>query len=223
MPEMAVSKCPLCAGANATRILSANGRDFWKCRVCQLVFVSRAQHLSRDAELALYQTHQNNPSDEGYRAFLNRLLQHLTPRLSPNAEGLDYGSGPGPAISVMMSERGFRVANYDPFFAPRVEALQRQYDFITCTETVEHFAQPAEEFARLYALLRPGGWLGVMTQMVESDESFETWWYHRDPTHVCFYRTETMEWIARRHGWQCELPAPNIALFQKERGHLARD
>jgi hypothetical protein len=205
--------CPLCADANATRILSANDRDFWRCAVCQLIFVPRAHHLSLDAELARYQTHQNDPNNAGYRVFLNRLLQHLTPRLPVGAHGLDYGSGPGPAISVMLAERGFHVTNYDPFFAPRVEALQRDYDFITCTETVEHFARPAEEFARFDGLLRSGGWLGVMTQMLESDGAFENWWYHRDPTHICFYRAATMEWIARRHGWRCEFPAPNVALF----------
>jgi hypothetical protein len=179
-----------------------------------LIFVPRAQHLSREAEAERYRQHRNDPANADYRAFLDRLLQQLIPKLAAGAEGLDYGSGPGPTISVMLAERGFRMTDYDPFFAPQSEALQRQYDFITCTETVEHFARPAEEFARLAALLRPGGWLGVMTQMQEDDAAFSTWWYLKDPTHVCFYRAATMQWIAHHHGWCCEQPAPNIALFQ---------
>ena len=47
--------------------------------------------------------------------------------------GLDFGAGPGPALAAMMSEDGFDVAIYDPFFQPDAEALQRKYDFITCT------------------------------------------------------------------------------------------
>lgn len=132
----------------------------------------------------------------------------------PAPRGWTTGQDPAPTTSVMLAERDFRVTNYDPFFAPQSEALQRQYDFITCTETVEHFARPAEEFAQLAALLRPGGWLGVMTQMVESDEAFPAWWCHRDPTHVCFYGAAAMQWIARRHGWRIESPAANVVLFQ---------
>ena len=67
----------------------------------------------------------------------------------------------------MLEEQGYRMSLYDPFFAPSPDALERRYDFITCTETVEHFYQPGKEFRRLDRLLRSGGWLGVMTEMLE--------------------------------------------------------
>jgi len=47
------------------------------------------------------------------------------------------------------------------------------------------------------------------------DIDFKEWWYHRDATHVCFYRQETMEWIARRFGWRVVFPLKNVILFQK--------
>ncbi len=103
---------------------------------------------------------------------------------------------------------------YDPFFAPDPAVLDGSYDFITCTETVEHFFSPADEFERLNKMLRNGGWLGVMTEM-RNDSSFENWWYTRDPTHVCFYRVETMEWIALHFGWTLERPHRNVTLFRK--------
>ena len=71
------------------------------------------------------------------------------------------------------------------------------------------------EFERLDELLRPGGWLAVMTTMRDDTRDFAGWWYVRDFTHVCFYRPRTMEWIARAHAWQLELPHPNVALFRK--------
>lgn len=104
---------------------------------------------------------------------------------------------------------------YDPFFAPDPAPLREHYDFITCTETVEHFFKPADEFARFDQLLRPGGWLGIMTQMRDETYRFETWHYVLDPTHVCFYHKRTLHWIAQKHGWQLEIPAKNIALFHK--------
>lgn len=165
-------------------------------------------------EKARYETHENDPSDEGYRGFLSRLADPLVEVLPSGAAGLDYGSGPGPTLSVMLEERGHPMAIYDAFFAPDEGVFDRSYDFITCSETVEHFFRPREEFERLYGLLRPGGWLGVMTRFVP-DRDFETWWYVRDETHVCFYRTETMKWIAEQFEWTLHLPAEDVALFQR--------
>lgn len=112
-----------------------------------------------------------------------------------------------------LRERGFPTACYDPYFAPDVNVLDRTYHFITCTETVEHFFEPRTEFDRLNRLLRPGGWLGVMTETMLSDERFAAWWYHSDPTHVSFYHEKTFAWIAEHYGWHLHSPSKNVALF----------
>src|SRR5690606_29278515 len=112
-------------------------------------------------------------------------------------------------------EAGRPTSNYDPFFAPDDALLARTWDFVTCTETTEHFFEPAREFERLDALVRPGGWLGVMTTVRDNAHDFAQWWYVRDPTHVCFYSARTFEWIAGRFGWTLERPHPNVALFRK--------
>jgi SAM-dependent methyltransferase len=118
----------------------------------------------------------------------------------------------------MLEEQGFPMRIFDPFFAPDTEALDHDYDFITCTETAEHFFDPGREFRRLDRLLRPGGWLGVMTEVVDEDRSFQEWYYVRDPTHVAFYRRSTLEWIATSFGWSVEFPHRNVALFRKPGG-----
>lgn len=93
-------------------------------------------------------------------------------------------------------------------------ARRPRYDFITCTETAEHFHDPAAEFARLAGLLAPDGWLAVMTQLVPDARAFLDWHYVRDPTHVCFYADRTFTWLAERHGWRLERPASSVALFR---------
>lgn len=207
--------CPLCCSEKVRDFATVDDKQYWRCDVCQLTFLSSEYHLEEDAELARYQLHENSPDDPRYREFLSRLSTHLIPKLSPAAEGLDFGSGPGPTLSVMLEEQGFRMSLYDPFFAARPDALERTYDFITCTETAEHFYQPEMEFQRLDGLLRSGGWLGIMTEMLEPEVDFAGWWYHSEPTHVCFYTRETMEWIAERYGWRVEFPRKNVTLFQK--------
>jgi hypothetical protein len=216
MSPTASHGCPLCHSDRVHPFAQAHDRHYFDCAACRLIHVAPGQRPDPRQELARYQTHENDPESPGYREFLSRLVDPLVERLAAGAEGLDYGSGPGPTLSVMMIEKGFPTEIYDPFFAPDPDALSRTYDFITCSETAEHFFRPGMELRRLNALLRPGGWLGIMTQIFTDDEPFEDWWYARDPTHVCFYRTETMEWIAERFGWTLELPHPTVALFRKK-------
>jgi hypothetical protein len=209
-----MSICPLCQGDDSAPITTADGKTCFACRRCDLIVVAPRHHLDPAAERARYRLHHNDPSDANYRRFLSRLTEALMPQLPPGAEGLDYGCGPGPTVSVMLAEQGFKMTDYDPLFAPDPAALRRRYDFITCTEAAEHFRAPAAEFERLAGLLRPGGWLGVMTAMPPPIAQFPAWWYHRDPTHVCFYSPRTMGWIAARYSWRVTYPRENVALFQ---------
>ena len=212
--SIAPPSCPLCAEERTSRLARVFERDYFECPVCGLSFMHPKDRPTLDAELARYETHENDPADGRYRAFLSRLFDPLVERLQPGSVGLDYGSGPGPALAAMLQQAGFPTSIYDPFYAPDESVLERTYDFITCTETAEHFFAPGEEFDRLDALLRPGGWLGVMTTL-RNERPFRDWWYVRDPTHVVFYRPRTMEWIARRHRWLMERRAPNVVLFRK--------
>ena len=204
--------CPLCGSGDASLLYTSRNRAgcrrFRHCRECDLVFVPQRYHLDAEAQRRRYLEHNNDPEDADYRAFLSRLLDPLRPRLAPGSVGLDYGAGPGPALAVMLREEGFVVRLYDPFFHPDDDALRRSYDFIACTETAEHFANPAKEMRTLDRLLRPSGWLGMMTGMLDSWSDFPDWYYHRDPTHVCFYSRRTMEWIGQRFRLARRLPPP---------------
>ena len=207
--------CPLCGAHPLVAFALREGRRYHRCPVCALVSMDPGDHLDPVQERARYDTHNNDPRDRGYRDFLDRLAAPLAARLPPGAQGLDYGAGPGPTLSLMMTERGFPTRIWDPFFAPDPEALGQRYDFVTCTETMEHFHRPGEEFLRLDGLLRPGGFLGVMTGILHPDVDFATWWYVRDPTHVAFYTPRSLEWIASRHRWELEVVGPGAVLFRK--------
>lgn len=153
--------------------------------------------------------------DPRYRQFLSKLADPLLARLPNHAAGLDYGCGPGPALAAMLREAGHDMALYDPFFAPDSATLQPCYDFVTCTETAEHFHHPQQEFERLSAMIRPGGWLAVMTCFQTDDAHFASWHYRKDPTHVVFYRAETFAHLAANWGWTCEVPVKDVVLMQR--------
>lgn len=210
---MSAVPCPLCLAPTTADPLRLHARHYHDCATCGLIHLDPADRLARADEAAHYASHQNDPSDAHYRTFLDRLALPLMARLAPGASGLDYGSGPGPTLSVMLGEHGFPTADFDPFFAPDRAPLAAQYDFITCTETVEHFHHPAEEFSRLGAMLRPGGILAIMTELARGDRPLGAWRYLRDPTHVSLYRARTFDWVAATWGWTVSTPRENVLFF----------
>jgi hypothetical protein len=215
MADAAAPSCPLCHGNEAGVFVEVDEKRYWRCPGCLLTFLDSARRLAPEAELTHYLSHENEIDDPGYRAFLSRLATPLIERLPAGSSGLDYGCGPGPALAHMLREAGHTVAVYDPFFAADEAVLSATYDFITCTEVAEHFFCPAAEFERFDALLRPGGWLGIMTSFLTDDDTFTAWHYRKDPTHVVFYKRETLEFVATRLGWQFECPTEDIALMRK--------
>lgn len=195
--------------------MSVAGRQYYRCRDCMATFLEPGQRPDAMTEKAEYDQHRNEVDDTGYRRFLGKLADELTPLLPPSARGLDFGCGPGPALVAMLNESGFSTVGYDPIYARDQTRLLDSYDFITCTEVVEHLHDPAGTFQLLDQCLRPGGWLGVMTCFQTDDERFAQWHYRRDPTHVVFYREATMRVLAARYGWECRIPRKDVALFRK--------
>lgn len=211
--------CPLCRRPDPIVVgrgrAAGTERRFHHCPRCALVFVDPEVHPDREEELGRYLEHDNDPADPDYRRYLSPAAEAVDDDVPPGSRGLDYGAGPGPALAAMLRERGHEVALFDPFFHPDSEALDGRYAFIACTETVEHFHRPREEFARLDALLEPGGRLVVMTRMYEEPGNVPDWRYSRDITHVCFYHRDTMGWIARWRGWKPSFPHSRVVRFAK--------
>ncbi len=206
--------CRVC-GHQKTRLFPAGNIIYWRCGHCLATVMDASYLPDRIAERKRYERHENDPYDIGYRRFLAKVAAPLTKRLPPGQRGLDYGCGPAPAMAQMMAEAGHFITLYDPFFSPEKKALTAVYDFITCTEVAEHFHRPKAEFERLDTLLRPGGYLAVMTCFQTDDAKFENWHYRRDNTHVAFYRERTFRVIAAQRGWHCEIPAKDVVLMKK--------
>jgi hypothetical protein len=180
-------------------------------------------HPTPEAEAARYRLHRNDPSDPGYRAFLERLLVPAARHLEPGARGLDYGSGPQPALAALARERGFACEAHDPLFQPG--DLAPPYDFVLASEVFEHFRCPAREIARVVDLLSRGGrgggamggLLAVMTLAWRDGEDLSRWHYLSDPTHVSIYHAASWTWIAARYGLRVEWnDGERVVLLRRE-------
>lgn len=206
--------CPLCE-ATQTLPFYQDTRDYFRCAVCELVFVLPKVFLSPLEEKTVYDHHENSPQDSRYRQFLSRIFEPLSQQLATQSSGLDFGSGPGPTLNVMFEEAGHRMEIYDPFYSPDSALLQRQYDFITATEVVEHLHHPRLELDRLWACLKPNGLLGIMTKRVDDLSSFSNWHYKNDPTHVCFFSLATFRWLAKHWDATLTVPEKDVVIFQR--------
>ena len=207
-------RCTLCDNL-AHPFARVEDRDYFRCDTCRLTFEDPATLPDRETEKTQYDLHDNNPADAGYRGFLAQLADPLCERLKHGDQGLDFGCGPGPALSQMLNEQGFPCRTYDPIYAPDPAPLDQQYDFVTCTEVVEHLHHPSREWQQFSQLVKPGGWLGIMTRWLIDDDAFARWHYRRDPPQVCFWQPDTFAWLAREQGWQLILVGNPVVLMQK--------
>ena len=214
MPPQRLPPCPLCASESSEPVPLNSARRYFRCPECSLTYLDPAQRPGPAEERARYELHRNEAADPGYLRFLRELADPMIERLQPGARGLDFGCGPVPALASLFTAAGFPCVAWDPYFAPDPSLLDARYDFIACSEVLEHVYDPAAALAQLSRMLGDHGMLGIMTRFRDDDAvPFASWWYRRDVTHVCFYAESTIRWIAGRHGWSVELPRANVALF----------
>lgn len=209
------SACPLCDETQTEHFFEGRRRAYQRCGQCHIVFVPSRYFLTPSEEKACYDHHENDSNDERYREFLRRLADPLMALLPRGSEGLDVGSGPGPTLSLMLSEAGFPTEIYDPFYAPIESVWEETYDFVTASEVLEHLHRPMQSLQRMWNVLSPGGWFGVMTKRLDGVTSFESWHYKNDLTHVVFYSEASFRWLANRWNADLILLGSDVALLQK--------
>lgn len=217
LPKVCVS-CPLCKGENVLDFCQDKRREYMRCQVCNLVFVPPSLFLSAEDEKRRYDLHQNSPYDLNYRSFLSRIFVPMQSCLNPGSCGLDFGSGPEPTLSLMFEEAGYAMTTFDYFYERVPSALQKEYDFITATEVVEHLHHPKEELDRLWGCLKEGGRLGIMTKPAPDQDSFSDWHYKNDLTHVCFFSMSSFEWLAGQWNAELTLVDKDVVIFCKQDG-----
>ena len=212
---MLVKNCPLCISENTQFFFAFNQRHYYRCARCHLTYLDPKQRLSSEEEKKRYDLHQNHPYDSNYRKFLDQLAMPLIQFLKPSDVGLDFGCGPSPTLSVMLNERGYSCTHYDPIYYPQKNLLNKKYDFISCSEVFEHMYHPNQELKLLLSLLKPKGFLSIMTSFLTDDQMFPQWHYMRENTHVCFYKIQTFRWIEKKYPLNLIYHSNNVVIYTK--------
>ncbi len=209
MDILNTTACPLCGSSRDESCeewmvpVKGGAARYFHCSHCDLVFLDPGLRPTAAEEKARYLEHNNSPAEEGYVRYLRGFAEEaLLPYVGPPAEVLDFGSGPVPVFSQVLSGLGFTVDIYDPVFAPELHWQEKQYDAVTAVEVVEHLFEPMAEFRRILNVLRPGGYFVLRTLLHYSDQDrFAAWWYRQDPTHVSFYSPRSFEYLAGQLGF----------------------
>ncbi len=156
--------------------------------------------LSQQEKWNRYRKHRNDVLDLGYQNFVKPVIDAVLSYFSSDDKGLDFGCGDGPVISYLLEKKGFKIDLYDPCFRDDRSYLSKVYDFIILSEVMEHFEDPAREFELLFSLLKPGGKIFCLTELISDETDLGKWKYLSDETHVFFYDERTIEFIAKRFG-----------------------
>jgi len=189
--------CTLCT----TSLIEKLDEEFYDCPVCRGLVKDVSLYPDEEEEKLRYLTHKNDINDLRYQKFTSPITNYIRTQYSNDHEGLDFGCGTGPVITKVLNESGYKVYQYDPYFANYPQHLEKSFDYIAACEVVEHFYNPGKEFRKLSSILNPGGSLAIMTLLYPDHPDFITWYYRKDPTHVFIYRKETFEYICSKFGF----------------------
>ncbi|MDA7440755.1 class I SAM-dependent methyltransferase [Candidatus Pseudothioglobus singularis] len=212
---IAIITCPLCNSKSHSLIHNDSHREYLSCSDCEFVFVPKSFHLSQIDEKLRYDTHNNDPGDIRYRQFLSQLAEPLLQKIPEKSYGLDFGSGPGPTLSLMLEEKGHHVDLYDKFYASNDGIFNRKFDFITATEVIEHLRDPMLEFKRLASALMVDGYIALMTHLLTEETDFRSWYYKNDPSHIGFFNKQSLVYLAKELKLELDIYSERVIFLKK--------
>ena len=186
--------CRLC-GNEMVFFTNTRNKNYYRCHQCDSIQLEESQILNPIKEKIRYDSHNNDVLDLGYQKFVSPITNYVLTHFKKDAEGLDFGAGPGPVISKLLSEKGYSIIQYDPHYHPNHEVLDHQYDYIIACEVIEHFNHPKKEFKQLKKSIKPNGQWIFMTDLYDNQIQFDQWYYKNDETHIIFYTRKTLEFI----------------------------
>jgi len=209
-------QCKICQSRTEKFYEKRIRSDFYFCKECHYFFKDKNKFLNQEAEIALYNQHNNSLENSGYVTMLNDFIDKaIKPYSVKNI--LEFGSGPTPVLSELLKQRTYNVEIYDKYFAPEKVYEGKKYDLISSTEVIEHIEEPLAIMQFFHKHLKSGGYLSLMTQFhKDSIDEFCKWWYCLDRTHISFFKPETFKVLAKKVGFKViDFDEKKVVVLQK--------
>jgi len=194
--------CPLCHHEDYEHWkFPDDARDYLHCDLCHLISTPKSTHPQFQTAKARYLHHLADSGSTGHINHLMKAIQPIQNFLKKEMDILDYGCGPKPVLSDLLRTWECSCQNYDLIFFPE-PFIFKSYDAVFCIETAEHFSDPQKELTNINNVLKPGGYVIIMTALYSNKQHFSKWYYKRDFTHISFFHQKTMEFISKKMNWQ---------------------
>ena len=201
-------KCHICNEETEAFEDTKTGILYHHCHFCEYIFKSPEHYQSIEAQKSRYDLHENNEEDAGYRAYFQRFVDFILPYVGKPENALDFGCGKSTLLAKILKNIGIETDAYDPIYHPNTLNNSKKYDLIVSTEVFEHLHDPKTTFSELVSRLNEGGYLAIQTQFHPNEtEAFLSWYYHKDPTHIVFFRPKTFRVLAAMN--RCNYIADN--------------
>jgi len=182
------------------------GVEYFKCRVCDLIFTDFFDDWDWDDFKSLIYNEEYllvDPDYAGMRSVTNAdLFARVLEPVKGSVSLLDYGGGGG-GFASEMERRGFVGAiSYDPYGEGRELSIEA-FDIVTAFEVIEHSTDPARTLDEILRKVSPQGlvFVGQAIQPDNIDEIRGDWWYIAPRNgHVAFYSHKTLLDFAESRG-----------------------
>lgn len=200
--------CRLCGGTTAVvfrcRVLQRYEVEFRRCEDCESLQTERPYWLKEAYSSAIASM------DTGAverNLVCQAAITCVATVLRLKGRVLDYGGGPG-LLCRLLRDRGHDAYAYDKYAQPayagafsvdQAHAGIEPIDLLCAIEVFEHFDDPANQLAELFAL-RPEVFVATTIPYTGEDKD---WWYLSADTgqHVFFYSKKALKAVAAKFGY----------------------
>jgi SAM-dependent methyltransferase len=201
-------KCLICGFKTVAFSNEKSGIIYHRCDHCECICKDPSCYQSIEEQKLRYDLHENDEEDEGYRAYFQRFLDFVLPLVGSPESALDFGCGRSTLLANILNSMNISTDVYDPIYHPVKLYDNKKFQLIVSTEVFEHLHDPKAVFSELVEHLKPGGYIALQTQFHPGkEEAFQKWYYHKDPTHIVFFRPKTFDVLASM--FSCEMLADN--------------
>lgn len=217
--------CIFCKVSSDRILIEENGYLGRKCGTCGLIYISPRPRMDEVARL--YEEDNAQISAESHIALDRRARMYarhhldILGRYQPHGSLLEIGAGAG----YFLDEA--RTRGYEPyaieFNAAQAEFMRtslgipceqaplgagsfggKAFDILYHSDVISHFYDPFEEFRKMHAAMRPGGWLMFETGNGGDVDPryFKHFSVFQYPDHLFFFSLQNLRELLDRSGFE---------------------